>query len=95
MRNNGWTNRRQLVHVEIAQQLGLYDDMAYHPNDASTPEEFARLVRTEKPDIVALSYSVMPVPQFLSFHCSKELADALQDYLKHRDNHIFYWTRKP
>ena len=95
MLSNGWTNRRQLVHVEIAQQLGLYDDMAYHPNDASTPEEFAKLVRTEKPDIVALSYSVMPIPQFLSFQCSKEIADTLQDYLKHREGHIFYWTRKP
>lgn len=95
MLNNGWTNRRQLVHVEIAQQLSMYDNMAYHPNDASTPEEFANLIRTEKPDIVTLSYAVMPIPQFLSFHCSKELDDALQGYISHRDGHIFYWTREP
>ncbi|MBQ7650284.1 MAG: hypothetical protein IJS15_04950 [Victivallales bacterium] len=95
MLNNGWTNRRQLVHVEIAQQLGLSDNMAYHPNDASTPEEFANLVKTEMPDIAALSYAIMPIPQFISFKSSKELADALQDYLPHRDGHLFYWTRKP
>ena len=95
MRSNGWTGRRQLVHVEVAQLLGQYDDMALHPNDAHTPEQLAQLVETERPDIVALSYAVMPVPQFRSFHSSKALADALEGYLPHRDGHFLYWTRRP
>ncbi len=94
MRDNGWTGRRQPVHVEIAQMLGQYDEMGLRPQDAPTPQALARLVDSDKPDVVSLSYAIMPIVQFREFRESPVLTSALENYLPHRDGHIFYWTRK-
>ena len=94
MCSNGWTNRRQLVHIEIAQILGQYDDMGFKPNDAPTPEALAALIASTNPNVVTLSYAIMPVGQFRAFRESPELNTALTNYLMHSDGHLFYWTRR-
>lgn len=95
LRNNGWTNHRQLVHVEIAQLLGLYDIMGLRPQDAPTPDALAELIDDLQPNVVTLSYAIMPIGQFRKFRESPRLSAAFNNYIPYRDGHIFYWTREP